>query len=168
MADGDPVSRPVVGELLLDPFAFSSAVILLVNDHYGKAHFPGIITGKVSDIAGLVFFPLLLTTLMDASARLAKRNASLLSRRTLALSAAATGLMFTAVKISSLGSQTYRLVWGLLNWPLQALAFGHWVPIRPARLVQDPSDLVALPMLLVSYYIGCRALRQSQRGSTAT
>lgn len=43
-------------------YAFVSALLILIlNDHVLKWHFPGFITGKLSDISGIVILPLLLS-----------------------------------------------------------------------------------------------------------
>ena len=41
-----------------------AVAVLVSNDHVLKQHFPGLITGKLSDFAGLFFFPLFLTDVM--------------------------------------------------------------------------------------------------------
>ncbi|HMA97224.1 MAG TPA: hypothetical protein VKP30_31280, partial [Polyangiaceae bacterium] len=55
--------RPCVGESLLHPASLLAITILLLNDHVLKAHYSSWLTEKLSDCAGLVFFPLLLATL---------------------------------------------------------------------------------------------------------
>src|SRR5690606_8292496 len=60
-ADRDTVAspaRPVAGDGLLHPAPLAAIGLLLLNDHWLKAAFPGSITGKLSDFAGLAFFPL--------------------------------------------------------------------------------------------------------------
>ena len=44
--------------ILLSTSFILGLIILIVNDHYLKPEFPGIITGKLSDFAGLYIFPL--------------------------------------------------------------------------------------------------------------
>jgi hypothetical protein len=53
------VHEPVPGDGLLHPIVLLAIGILLINDHVLKSAWPGAVTGKLSDIAGLVFFPLL-------------------------------------------------------------------------------------------------------------
>ena len=47
------------GDALLDPIALAALTLLVVNDHILKSAWPGFVTGKLSDIAGLAFFPIL-------------------------------------------------------------------------------------------------------------
>lgn len=49
---------------LAHPVAVVSVVVLAVNDHWAKAAYPGVVTGKVSDIAGVVVAALLLSVLL--------------------------------------------------------------------------------------------------------
>jgi hypothetical protein len=49
-----------------------AVAVLIVNDHVLKHRFPGLVTGKLSDFAGLFFFPLLL---VDAIGLLGVRRA---------------------------------------------------------------------------------------------
>ena len=46
---------------LASPVAVVSLVLLVLNDHLLKQAWPGAVTGKLSDVAGLVVAPLLLT-----------------------------------------------------------------------------------------------------------
>jgi hypothetical protein len=61
------------------PLPLATVLLLAVNDHLLKARWPGLLTGKLSDFAGLFFFPLLLPLPP-------------------ALSVLATGAVFTALK----------------------------------------------------------------------
>jgi hypothetical protein len=150
----------VIGELLLHPVALASVAVLLVNDHWGKARFPGVITGKLSDLAGLVFFPLLLTTVIDAAARVFGRRTGP-SQGTLLVGIVLTGAAFAGAKATAVGAEAYRTVWGVLEWPLRAALAGHLVPWERAAFVRDPTDLVALPALVISWLVGRRMLGYS-------
>ena len=45
------------------PLAVIAVLSLFLNDHVFKYAWPGVVTGKLSDVAGMIFFPLLLQTL---------------------------------------------------------------------------------------------------------
>ncbi len=119
-----------IGELL-HPVPIAAAVLLVVNDHLwkGAGLLPGWLTGKLSDLAGLTFFPLLLTACGRTARWIAGRPDRGLSRRALVSAIVATGVIFSALKISP---------------ALAALA----------GAVPDPTDLVALPMLGVAWWVG--------------
>ena len=129
---------------LLHPVALASIAVLLINDHVLKSRYPGWITGKLSDIAGLVFFPLLLRALVAPWQR----------RDLLAGCIAATGLGFTAVKLWQPATTLCEFVLGALQWPFGVLATGEFAPITPVDVVRDPTDLLALPALAITWWIG--------------
>ena len=54
---------------MLHPLALISLVVLVLNDHLLKPLTPGWLTGKLSDVAGLLFFPFLLLALVDVIMR---------------------------------------------------------------------------------------------------
>jgi hypothetical protein len=110
-------------------------LLLLGNDHLlkGSGLLPGWLTGKLSDLAGLFFFPILLVTLLDPLAPRWLRGRSLSL-----LCAAATGLVFAALKLSP---------------ALNALVAARW-----GSIVLDPTDLFALPALgLALLFLEARA-----------
>ncbi|MFZ5481657.1 MAG: hypothetical protein ACOZNI_33145 [Myxococcota bacterium] len=129
------------GEGLLHPVAIAAIVVLAANDHWGKAAYPGLVTGKLSDFAGLLFFPLLLQGLVELFTRR-------VDRRVLVASAIATAVVFALVKTTPF-VEVYRWGLGLLQAPVR----GAW---RPVHVEQDPTDLVAIPMVAVAVWIGWR------------
>jgi hypothetical protein len=141
------------GDGLLNPAALGAIALLLLNDHRWKLDHPGVVTGKLSDIAGLVFFPLLLQAAWEL-ARAASRRPFHPSRRLLVGAVVATGLVFTLVKTLPFAGTCYR--WGLaaLQWPFRALLAADPPPLHPVALVQDATDLLALPALAVALAIG--------------
>jgi hypothetical protein len=131
---------------LLGPIALAAIAVLVVNDHVLKAAMPGVVTGKLSDVAGMVFFPLLL-------AAAAEHAGIRRGTRTIAIAAIATGLVFAAVKLVPVAGDAYRVGLAALQWPFRALAGvidGSGVPpVGRVHLTADASDLVALPALIV-------------------
>ncbi len=151
------------GDGLLRPLPLAAILLLVLNDHVWKAAHPSALTGKLSDLAGLAFFPLLLV----AGVELATRRVH--GRATLLAAVAATGLVFVLVKTTAPGAAAYRFGLALLQWPvhaLPALARGlELPPVRPVALVQDPTDLLALPALALAAWAGWR---RQYEPSTAT
>jgi hypothetical protein len=118
---------------LLHPIALASIALLIVNDHLLKVYVPNAVTGKLSDVAGLVFFPLLVW--------------SVLAKRALGLWVVATGVGFAAIKMWEPATGACEYVLALLQWPLtQSLV--------PVEIVRDPTDLLALPALALAWWIG--------------
>ena len=129
-----------------------AATVLAVNDHILKVEFASWWTGKLSDIAGLFYFPLFLTAsgrLLFALARwIAGPRAGFavppLRRAHLVVAVALTGLVFTAIN-----------VWApaMRGWDAALSLF------VPSRGTADVSDLIALPSLGLSYLWGRRFVR---------
>ncbi len=126
-------------------------LLLVLNDHWGKEAFPGWWTGKLSDFAGLCFFPLLLQGLLEWLGWVAIAN-----MRVLVGCVVATGLVFSGVKTSPWMAELYRWGLGLLQWPVWAL-LGR--PLRPVALQMDATDLFALPALGLAFWVGARRVR---------
>jgi hypothetical protein len=114
---------------LVHPVPLAAVGLLALNDHLlkGAGLVPAAITGKLSDFAGLFFFPLLLAGLArGASAALRGRDIE--DRRSLAAVAAiATAAGFAAVKLLPAVNALVARTWGVM--------------------VMDPTDLIALPMV---------------------
>ncbi len=53
--------------LLLSPYFVLALGLLILNDHYLKFQYPGLITGKISDIVGLVVFVFLVSVIWPSS-----------------------------------------------------------------------------------------------------
>jgi hypothetical protein len=147
------VRRPLPIE---HPVAVLAVLLLALNDHVLKRVCPGFVTGKLSDVAGMVFFPLLLSSLVSyllPSYLLPRRG-----ERTLAVACIATAVVFALVKTAPWANDAYRITWGVMHWPLRVLSAwcaGHATP-GPSRalLVRDPGDLIALPFVLAAWRIG--------------
>ena len=141
--------------MLLHPVALGAVCLMVANDHAGKAAFPGLVTGKASDVAGLVVFPLLVLAVIEVVRRRVGLGAA-----TITLVVGLTALTFAVVKIDPGAADAYSRMLGLLMWPLRALAAGgHRVPAgaaRPVRVIADPSDLIALPAVSLAAVIAFR------------
>ena len=142
---------------MLHPLALAAVAVLALNDHWGKAAAPGLVTGKLSDVAGLLFFPLFLQALWEVGCAAARRPAAP-SRRVLGIAVGTTALVFTLVKLWPPAGEVYRHGLALLQWPPRALAawVGSGVLPRPSPvlLVQDATDLIALPALALGWWAG--------------
>ncbi|RCG32615.1 hypothetical protein DQ384_03735 [Sphaerisporangium album] len=105
------------------PLTVVAALVLLVNDHLFKPMWPGVVTGKLSDVAGLIAAPPLLNLLIR------------LPRTSILVTGAAFTLVKTTVTSAALASQAWTLAWG------------------PSQVLADPTDLLALPALYAAWWI---------------
>lgn len=124
-------------EDLVHPLPLAAVAVLAVNDHLlkGASILPTWITGKLSDFAGLFFFPVLLAAVARGVGRLARvAPASPKERDFRAFLAvgmpALTALGFAAVKLSAFVNERVAATWGVM--------------------VMDATDLWALLMLPLS------------------
>jgi hypothetical protein len=134
---------------LAHPLAILAAVVLLVNALVLQPLWPSWWTGKIGDLAWLAFVPLLLASaLAFLSPSLMMPNPARMGFLAIAL----TGLGFAAVKtIAPLNTLLNNVAASYFNFPL--------------KLTLDPTDLLALPGLLVAWYVWSRpaALRPPMR-----
>ncbi len=113
---------------LVHPLWIAALVVLVLNDHLlkGSGLLPAAFTGKLSDFAGLLVAPVLLAALCRAT-----------TRQGIAAAHGLVGLVFAAINI----------------WPAAARGFEALTALTPLpwSIVVDPMDLIALPMLGISW-----------------
>lgn len=127
------------------PLPVVAVIVLALNDHVLKrAHvLPGWLTGKLSDVAGLFFFPVLLFAL--SAALLGKPRGRIVRASILAL---ATAVAFAFIKVVPAANALANRIIG--------------------DVTLDPSDLVALPFAVASVVYLRRPPRVgAQRGEVA-
>lgn len=115
---------------LSHPLWWTALAVLLLNDHVLKySAFAGALTGKLSDVAGLIVAPVLIATLLRVRSPLG-----------VLLSAWATAAVFAAINIS----------------PELAAAFDTLVSnVVPFKTTTDPTDLftlIAIPLGLAAFW----------------
>ena len=142
---GPEKPRLPIGEML-HPITLAAVVLLAVNDWVLKpSSVPHWLTGKLSDASGLIVAPLFLTAVTGLALHVMGKDARLTQRRLL-LAIASVGLVFIAVKSSSTSADLVASAW--------RIAFPH------ARIVADPTDLLTLPALTISGWIGRDEIRR--------
>lgn len=150
------------GEPLTHPIALTALTMLILNDHVLKEAWPGWWTGKLSDLSGLIIFPLLLQAAWELICQIRHRQWEP-SFRLLAACTGATLIGFTAIQINAPSAEAVGRLLGLLQWPLPALQ--HLVqgtqapPLYTTVLTPDPTDLLTLPALALSLWIGRQRTR---------
>lgn len=126
---------------LLHPAFLVACCVLWLNDHAWKTEYPGLWTGKLSDLAGLFMLPFVVDGVVR---RLGSR-----SMRLVELISVAGAVWFALANLWSPAQRAFEHVFGLARWLLVLPATGvQGLPIPPIRavaLTPDPSDLLALP-----------------------
>lgn len=159
------VRHVLPGDGALHPIALVAIGLLLVNDHFLKGLWPGWWTGKISDFAGLIFFPLLLQGLWEVGT--VRRGGFSLSLTALVIAVGASGLVFASVEVWPLAADVAAEAGGIAQWPLHALLAAVTrspLPgVNPVVLTADVSDLIALVALAVPLVLGWGRTRHRER-----
>ncbi len=156
------------GDLFLHPLPIAAATTLAINDAALKATWPGAITGKLSDIAGLFVFPIILVCLTELLRR-ATRRPWQISDVGIVAACVVTGVTFTVVKTVEWASTAYATSVGALRWPLRAtdqLISGNLIPaVVPIDVVRDPTDILAVVAVVAAgLWMHYNAIPQLRRG----
>ncbi|MEV4655370.1 hypothetical protein [Micromonospora sp. NPDC049301] len=128
---------------LCHPVTLLSLVLLLLNDHLLKPAFPGPLTGKLSDVAGLVLAPPLVAVLLTLLVPRLPARAAVLA------GLVAVGAGFAVVKSSGYAAEVASSAW-------TALA-------GPSLIRADRTDLLALPALALAWWSWTRARERPVR-----
>ncbi len=118
------------GSALAHPLFWAALALLAVNDHVlkGAQLLPGAVTGKLSDFAGMLVAPIVLAALLRLRSR---------AGRAIAIVTVAAG--FSAVKLSRPMADALELL-------------TSYTPL-PWRVCCDPTDLVALSVLPLTWWL---------------
>jgi hypothetical protein len=163
-ADTDVVTRTarVPGDLLLHPVALVALVLVIFNDMVLKVSYPSVLSGKLSDFAGLVYFPLFLVAAFEGLRWLRRRSGWELTPRAVVVAVVVVGSAFVAIKVSYPAGEVYRTVMGMVWYPLDLVSSvlgGNGVPpLSRVALVQDRVDLIAVPSLLLPVWVARRVM----------
>ncbi len=111
-----------------------AVAVLTLNDAFWKSRFHNTVTGKLSDFAGCFFLPLYISALLGLFTRL---TPNLRVR----IGAALTTLLFVSTSMSRVAADWVCAV---------LLPFAKMLGINRLRIAADPTDLIALPMVLLA------------------
>jgi hypothetical protein len=139
-----------IGEAM-HPVALLGLVVMVVNDWILKPRLgPSAVTGKLSDLGGLIAAPVVLTAAIGLVLLLFRAKDPYLTHRRLVIACLATGAVFAAIKLSETAA----------SWFIAVISV-----VRPATVYLDRTDLLTLPVLAIAYWIGRDELRRLGRAS---
>ncbi|MFC8448699.1 hypothetical protein [Kitasatospora sp. NPDC057223] len=118
------------------PGTLTAVLVLLFNDHVGKRLWPGAVTGKVSDLAWMLVSPVVLALLLAPLLRLRGDWPAIVGLT-------GTAVMFVVAKSGAAGGELASRIWSSTG--------------VPSRIQGDRTDLLALPVLAVSWWLWTRA-----------
>ena len=158
------------GAFLLRGETLVGLAIMVTNDHFLKVRFHNPITGKLSDVGGMLLLPLLAATIVDFASRLLRHRTPAPHLRTYSMMVVAIGVMFTLMKTTSFGIHAYDTLNSAIEWPILAVkavltGSSPWAWPSTNALV-DPTDLWALLALVVAWNAGRRVIGGRERPST--
>ena len=136
---------------LIDPLAMVSLATLVVNDHVLKAAARStpwaVVTGKLSDVAGMVFFPILVVAGLELWQRWRSSYEGPQLRQAIAV-AAVVAVVFAAINVSDDAGIVYAWSLAVLQWPFRAglawLSSSSLPALRPVVHVVDPADALTV------------------------
>lgn len=133
---------------LTHPVSIAAIVALLINDHLLRWRWPSWWTGKIGDVAWLIFAPFALALLLSW---LAPRSLRQRPKHIGGFAIVSTGVIFALVKTLPAAHAIFQRVYnGLLPWD--------------SMLRRDPADLLTLPALLIAAWVWTRPrLRRQER-----
>jgi hypothetical protein len=131
------------------PLPLLAVGVLVLNDHVLKALLHNALTGKLSDFAGCFFLPLFTSALLSYVPGLGERLALRVG-----VGCAATVALFVPIKLSVAAGTAVCLVLEHASVPLG---------IGALRIVADPTDLFALPMVALAALYAFSLSRVSQK-----
>ncbi|MBI5652716.1 MAG: hypothetical protein HZC40_20060 [Chloroflexi bacterium] len=121
---------------LTHPATLTSIGILLLNDHLLKLANPSWLTGKLSDVTGLFFFPFLCAIVLGIGLERFRISTHRVGAIAFGLTAVCFTLIKTAPNANAFAKDTISF---FLNVPTQ--------------IVLDPTDLIALPILVPAWFL---------------
>jgi hypothetical protein len=114
--------------------------LLIINDHYLKAAWPGIITGKLSDFAGLFVMAVFIYAVSGKFIRTGRQ-----------------------LIIMHLALAAGFIIWKIAPVELLFIEINKSLSIPLPSRIKDPTDLVALTILPVSYIFITRYIQRDQQ-----
>jgi len=164
MKNNLPCSTPA----LLHPMTLVALALWAINDHLLKGWGPPMLTGKLSDVTGLMVCPILLVGMAEWCAP------ALVRRRphtVLATCCAAVGLFLIGLELFAPVELLYEYALSHLYQAVQdssALLGARRGPAVFASATADVTDLLCLPALALPWWLVLHGVRRHSRAAGST
>jgi len=131
-------------------------VLWIVNDHILKDLYGNFWTGKLSDVAGLVVFPLIPLAMYEFVC-VWRNTTPKRQNAVLTTSMVFTAFLLISINLSDMASDMCCRTLAILQWPFIAsfslLSGSKTPPISVLSATPDPTDLFTLPALFIPLFI---------------
>ncbi len=151
-----PRYRRSPGSLVVHPLPVAAIALLVLNDRVLKERWPGLVTGKLSDLAALFVLPVLAVSVVELLAHAGRRPYRASASVVLGV-CLLTAVGFTLTKTVPAVSWCYGVAIGLARWPIVG-------GFHRVLVATDPTDLIALTSVVgAAWYAGLlRAIRPAK------
>lgn len=133
----------------IHPLPLIAVALVALNDHVLKKQIPSALTGKLSDFAGLLFFPVFLCALwvlLKPARWFGLRAYEWVTRTQTIVAIAITDFIFVSIKVSPWATDIYVRAMGAIGYP--------------SRVTPDLTDLWALSMNALTYWYLVQQVRR--------
>jgi len=154
-SQSDTPALATAGDGLLNAPAMLAIALLVFNDHVLKEVWPGLVSGKLSDFVGLLFFPLLIQAVVEVGWAAVGRWRRP-SHKLLVSAIGLTAIAFAAIKTLPAANALVADLLGRAQWLISVGILGSTGRPGPVSIALDVTDLVALPILAGTYLLGAR------------
>jgi hypothetical protein len=131
----------------IHPLPLLAVLLTAVNDHYLKYQFPGFITGKLSDFAGLFYFPLFISAMVVLLVRLYQKE-YVFNRRLLLVVIVLTDVIFCLLKLNQQAKSLF------VSWFSQN--------VFSIAVTSDVTDIIALSASAGCYFFARQFFETNQ------
>ena len=140
------------GDCIRHPVCVFMLWLWLLNDHLFKVIWGNALTGKLSDISGLVVFPLMFVATYEMICAFRQKTVTHLLP-VMWFSLGISALIMILINMSDWSADFCRVGLGVLQWPFRCLWSLSIVPVQEVYLTMDPTDLWTLCALIIPYNI---------------
>lgn len=143
-------------DCLRHPLTVTMLAVWILNDHLFKEMYGNALTGKLSDFAGVIVFPLIPVAGYELGCAYRKIEPRF-QRHVLFMSLGLTGMLMVGINLFEPCANVLRVGLGAAQWPFRCIGWmlrsGTVPPLVPVFHTVDPTDLWSLMALGLPYWV---------------